>query len=112
MESNLDPEVPCIFPFRDPLEPFLFTPLPGLFSLAGPDYSRLAPVDFGSGRVAKGLEDLLCHVHVGQGALQIKGCVINEGLIFDQATFGKREAFDPVFGVGQHVPQNVRSKDE
>jgi hypothetical protein len=33
-------------------------------------------------------------------------------LVSNQTTFGKGEAFDPMFGVGQHVPKNVGTENE
>jgi hypothetical protein len=43
--------------------------LPHSHVLVGPDGGRFVLVDFCPGCAAEGLEDLLCPVHVGQGAL-------------------------------------------
>ncbi len=89
MESNLDPQVPCASPFRNPFQPFGFPPLPVFVSPAGANGRRFAPINFGSGCAAKGFEDLLRPVHVGRGALQVKGYVVGKSLVSDQAAFGK-----------------------
>ncbi|CAM6056559.1 unnamed protein product [Sphagnum tenellum] len=81
-------------------------------SLLSLDGGRFVPVDFGSGRVAKYLKDLLRLVQVRRGALQVESCVIGEGLVPDQTAFGKGEAFDPMVGVGQHVLKDIGSENE
>ncbi len=49
---------------------------------------------------------------MGGSPLEIKGCVVSEGLVSDEAALREGEAFYLIFGVGQHVPQHIRSENE
>jgi hypothetical protein len=69
VETYLDPKVPSSLAGGYPLEAFTSAPLPSPFLLTSPNGGGLVPIYLRSRCVTKGLENRLCLVHVGQGAL-------------------------------------------